>query len=502
MPLETGTYISDLNASNPVGATDPKSQGDDHIRLIKSTLLATFPNIDGEVTATDTDLNNLILKNKTGNVISYSPTLPSDPGLELSSTRPILVLNETDAAADEGRWYLHASGGELQCVAINDANNSSETIYRVTRTGIALGYWVYGNGMFVRFPDAAGTDYMDVNHNGTDLVADYTNTNYHRFRDLTVGVIFEDGAVTRHYDAANEDYLSINHTGSNASILTTGTGVPGNIQMTANGGAASVQMISGTGLQWFDSGNLHNVKISHDGTDLNVVASASTVGLDFQDFDNVRFLDGVEFRIQGGGSWRLHDSTDADYVDFVHNGTNLVTTFAGTTAWNIDGVPVYFRGGTQIRVYDLSNVDYVGFSHDGTDGKVNLVGGELDFQSVTIKSDNDTADEPGWKGTPVETQNGDYTLTLDDAGTTKRKSGGGAGETYTIPANASVAFPVGTIIQFINQGGDDLTIAITTDTLVELGSGSTGSRTLANNGKAVIEKVDTTQWIIGGVGVS
>ncbi len=43
MALESGTYVSDLVSSNPPG-TDGKSQGDDHLRLIKSTLGATFPN--------------------------------------------------------------------------------------------------------------------------------------------------------------------------------------------------------------------------------------------------------------------------------------------------------------------------------------------------------------------------------------------------------------------------------------------------------------------------
>lgn len=59
MGLETVTYISDLVATNPVGAVDPKSQGDDHIRNIKSALLATFPNITGAVTPTHTELNVL-----------------------------------------------------------------------------------------------------------------------------------------------------------------------------------------------------------------------------------------------------------------------------------------------------------------------------------------------------------------------------------------------------------------------------------------------------------
>ena len=57
MALESGTYISSLNANNPVGATDPKSQGDDHLRLIKSTILNTFPNVTNAVTATHTELN-------------------------------------------------------------------------------------------------------------------------------------------------------------------------------------------------------------------------------------------------------------------------------------------------------------------------------------------------------------------------------------------------------------------------------------------------------------
>ena len=56
MALETGTYINSLNASNPA-ATDGLAQADDHLRLIKSTVKSTFPNIDAAVTATEDDLN-------------------------------------------------------------------------------------------------------------------------------------------------------------------------------------------------------------------------------------------------------------------------------------------------------------------------------------------------------------------------------------------------------------------------------------------------------------
>lgn len=58
MPLESGSFISDLVATNPA-ITDQVSQGDDHIRLIKKTLLNTFPNINAALTVTDEQLNSL-----------------------------------------------------------------------------------------------------------------------------------------------------------------------------------------------------------------------------------------------------------------------------------------------------------------------------------------------------------------------------------------------------------------------------------------------------------
>ena len=56
MSLESATYISDLDSANPT-ASDPKSQGDDHIRLVKATVKTTFPNVSGAVTPTHTELN-------------------------------------------------------------------------------------------------------------------------------------------------------------------------------------------------------------------------------------------------------------------------------------------------------------------------------------------------------------------------------------------------------------------------------------------------------------
>ena len=56
MTVESVTYISDLNASYPASG-DAKSEGDDHIRNLKTGIKTTFPNISGAVTPTHTELN-------------------------------------------------------------------------------------------------------------------------------------------------------------------------------------------------------------------------------------------------------------------------------------------------------------------------------------------------------------------------------------------------------------------------------------------------------------
>lgn len=57
MALESAQYIGDLNPAYPT-STDVISQADDHLRLIKSALKATFPNLNGPVTATAAQMNS------------------------------------------------------------------------------------------------------------------------------------------------------------------------------------------------------------------------------------------------------------------------------------------------------------------------------------------------------------------------------------------------------------------------------------------------------------
>ena len=94
----------------------------------------------------------------------------------------------------------------------------------------------------------------------------------------------------------------------------------------------------------------------------------------------------------------------------------------------------------------------------------------------------------------INNQSGNYTLILSDKGKTVSQLATG---TFTIPANASVAFPIGTMIGFQNSGGV-LTIAITGDSLFSSLDGSTGTRTIAGLGAANIIKITSIAWKISG----
>lgn len=101
-------------------------------------------------------------------------------------------------------------------------------------------------------------------------------------------------------------------------------------------------------------------------------------------------------------------------------------------------------------------------------------------------------------------QSAAYTLVLTDGGKhIFHPTSDGTARIWTIPANASVAYPIGTAITFINQNGAGvITIAITSDTMRLAGAGTTGSRTLAANGIATAVKVTSTEWIISGTGLT
>ena len=115
----------------------------------------------------------------------------------------------------------------------------------------------------------------------------------------------------------------------------------------------------------------------------------------------------------------------------------------------------------------------------------------------------DGTDAVGFRNTPVNSQSTAYTAVLADAGKTIYHPASDANDrTFTIPANSSVAYAVGTVLTFVNLSANDLTIAITDDTMYLAGDGATGSRTLAAYGVASAVKLASTTWLISGNGLT
>lgn len=133
----------------------------------------------------------------------------------------------------------------------------------------------------------------------------------------------------------------------------------------------------------------------------------------------------------------------------------------------------------------------------------NLTAGRAMSGLVNL-TETQAADSIGTRGVPQNSRSADYTLVIADAGQhILHPSADTSARTFTIPANGSVAFPIGTTVSFVNQNGAGvITIAITTDTMRLAGAGTTGSRTLAANGIATCIKLTSTEWLISGTGLT
>lgn len=108
---------------------------------------------------------------------------------------------------------------------------------------------------------------------------------------------------------------------------------------------------------------------------------------------------------------------------------------------------------------------------------------------------------PVYTGAPVTTfGTSNPTINLLSANTTFKSTASGL--SITIPANASIAFPSGTMLTFDNDGGGTMIIGITTDTLSLANTASTGNRSLAPNGICTAVKIAATKWRITGAGLS
>lgn len=190
------------------------------------------------------------------------------------------------------------------------------------------------------------------------------------------------------------------------------------------------------------------------------------------------------------GTLTLSNSTN--YI-VVARSNGAISTSTSTTNWNDTT--------NYARVYQITASG--GAVTAVQDHRAGPSGVHYGDAGALSQGDGLDADAAGFRGVPQNSQSGNYTCVAADAGKhILHPSGGGSGDTFTIPANGSVAYEIGTAITFVNRDSNSVSIAITTDTMYLAGGTSTGTRTLAQNGVATALKVEATVWIISGTGLT
>jgi hypothetical protein len=126
--LESGNYVDSLNAANPT-ATDPKSEGDDHLRLLKSTIKNTLPNLTGAVTATQSELNLLDGVTATTAELNYVDGVTSNIQTQINNLDPL-----PSQTGHTGK-YLGTDGSSATWNTLDtDANTTTKGLYEMSNT--------------------------------------------------------------------------------------------------------------------------------------------------------------------------------------------------------------------------------------------------------------------------------------------------------------------------------------------------------------------------------
>ena len=185
-----------------------------------------------------------------------------------------------------------------------------------------------------------------------------------------------------------------------------------------------------------------------------------------------------------------------EFIDGSSGDTITTSKIVATTATILSGQSVTGTATFNSAVVMSSTLSVANTATMGV-----ITGSTISGSANTLTVDG--TDAVGFRNTPVNSKSEDYILVLADSGKTIFHPAADTNDrTFTIPAESSVNYAVGTVVTFINLSANDLTIAITTDTMYLAGDGATGSRTLAEYGVASAVKVASTTWVISGNGLT
>jgi hypothetical protein len=183
------------------------------------------------------------------------------------------------------------------------------------------------------------------------------------------------------------------------------------------------------------------------------------------------------FRVTGAGS----PASGSGIETFFNAGAGYVQGYDRTGGAYL---PLYMRGSTVFTV--AGGITVASASSSGVDFLEASIGG------LSV----------GYRDLPQNVQSGNYTFALQDRGKHVYSANSGA-TAYTIPLNASAAFPIGTAVLMVNNGTTAISVSPAGGVTLNLaGTALTGARTLAQKGVATILKVAADTWFISGSGVS
>jgi hypothetical protein len=189
--------------------------------------------------------------------------------------------------------------------------------------------------------------------------------------------------------------------------------------------------------------------------------------------------------------WKLDETGAFTFPD----NTVQTTAWTGTTT-----------GAITAETFNTDQITIVGNRISTTVTNANLElecngSGGVVINTLAEATTASTARSAGYLGIPASAVSTTNTLAIGDAG--KHIYVTTNSQTITIPAAASVDYPIGTTLTFIaGPSATTVSIAITSDTMYLAGTGTTGTRTLAAHGMATAVKVAATTWYINGTGLT
>lgn len=294
--------------------------------------------------------------------------------------------------------------------------------------------------------------------------------------------------------------------GANSDITSlSGLSTPLSVAQGGSGAATLTGVLKGNGTSAFSAASAGTDYYAPSGTDV-AVADGGTGASNASDArTNLGLVIGTNVQAYDAQLADVAGLTPTDNGVIIGNGTNFVVESGATLKTSL-GLTI----GTDVQAYDAELSALSGLTSAAN--KIPMFSGSGTASLIDFKDEDDMVSDsatavPSQQSTKayvdtkksvstINTQTDSYTLALTDAGKIVEMNKG-TSNVLTIPANATVAFSTGTIIDIIQYGAG--TTTITAAASVTLNGISAGSGAMAARYAGVsLYKRGTNEWIATG----